>query len=126
MTIPTAGLNDLAAYIGQVNRDHGFRDHIDAVYATGDDDTIRDMHGNQLMLIVGEVVEAHEDIRSGLPVTGMTIADSGKPEGVASEIADILIRTLDFANGHGIDIEAAVANKVAYNQTRRHKHGRKF
>lgn len=126
MTAPVTGLNALAAYIGDVNRAHGFRDHIDATYDTGNEQAIRDMHGNQLMLIVGEVVEAHEDIRSGLPVDGMTIAESGKPEGVASEIADILIRTLDFADAHGIDLEAAVATKVAYNQTRPHMHGRKF
>lgn len=126
MTAPVTGLNALAAYIGDVNRAHGFRDHIDNTYAAGDEQAIRDMHGNQLMLIVGEAVEAHEDIRSGLPVNGLTTNANGKPEGVASEIADILIRTLDFADAHGINLEDAVATKVAYNQTRPHMHGRKF
>lgn len=126
MSAPTTNLNRLATYVGGINRAHGFRDHTEAIYAAGDEDAIRDMHGNHLMLIVGELVEAHEDIRSGLPVDGMTIAASGKPEGVASEIADVVIRCLDFADAHGIDLDGAIATKVAFNETRPYKHGRKF
>lgn len=48
----------------------------------------------------------------------------GKPEGVASELADIIIRTLDAAAAWGIDIEKAVQLKVAYNETREILHGR--
>lgn len=43
----------------------------------------------------------------------------------AEELADVVIRVLDIAAGHGIDIEAAVAEKHAYNVTRPHKHGGK-
>lgn len=48
-----------------------------------------------------------------------------KPVGVPSELADIIIRTLDTAAAWGIDIDAAIERKMAYNLTRAHKHGRK-
>lgn len=47
-----------------------------------------------------------------------------KPVGVPSELADIIIRTLDAAAAWGIDIDAAIARKIEYNATRPHKHGR--
>ena len=48
-----------------------------------------------------------------------------KPCGVPSEIADLIIRALDFSGEHGIDIERAVLEKMAYNKTRPFKHGGK-
>ena len=48
-----------------------------------------------------------------------------KPVGVPSELADIIIRVLDAAAGYGIDIDAAVAEKMAYNETRPFRHGGK-
>lgn len=46
-----------------------------------------------------------------------------KPEGVPSEFADIIIRVLDACAAYGIDIDAAIAEKMAYNATRPYKHG---
>lgn len=48
-----------------------------------------------------------------------------KPEGVPSELADIIIRVLDMCGWYGIDIEAAVAEKMEYNETRSYRHGGK-
>jgi NTP pyrophosphatase (non-canonical NTP hydrolase) len=48
-----------------------------------------------------------------------------KPEGVASEFADILIRLLDDCYRHGIDLYAEYRAKMAYNWTRAHRHGDK-
>lgn len=48
-----------------------------------------------------------------------------KPCGIPSELADIVIRVLHFAGKHGIDIDRAVAEKMAYNATREPKHGGK-
>ncbi len=48
-----------------------------------------------------------------------------KPEGLPSELADIIIRTVDFAATRGIDLDKAVAEKVAYNETREFRHGGK-
>lgn len=49
----------------------------------------------------------------------------GKPIGVASEAADILIRLLDTCGRYGIDLEAEFHKKLAYNRTRGHRHGGK-
>jgi len=50
----------------------------------------------------------------------------GKPEGVPAELADTIIRILHFCGKHKIDIEAAVHEKMAYNESRPHKHGKQF
>ncbi len=51
--------------------------------------------------------------------------DSGKPEGFASELADILIRVGDLCGALGIDLETAVRSKMSYNETRSYRHGGK-
>ena len=43
---------------------------------------------------------------------------------LAIELADLVIRAFDFAGKHGIDLEAAIARKHAYNTTRPRKHGK--
>jgi hypothetical protein len=48
-----------------------------------------------------------------------------KPCGIPSECADIIIRVLHFCGKHDIDIEAAVRDKLHYNETRPFKHGNK-
>lgn len=48
-----------------------------------------------------------------------------KPEGVGSEMADVLIRLLDTAQRTGIDLRAEYERKMAYNRTRPFKHGKK-
>jgi NTP pyrophosphatase (non-canonical NTP hydrolase) len=48
----------------------------------------------------------------------------GKPVGIPSELADLVIRICDFAGEWGIDLENAVREKMAYNLTRAHMHGR--
>ena len=49
----------------------------------------------------------------------------GKPQGIASELADVLIRVLDMAEEKGIPLLQAIFDKHAYNQTRPWKHGNK-
>lgn len=46
-----------------------------------------------------------------------------KPVGLPSELADVIIRTLDTAARLGIDIDQAVATKLAFNRTRGWRHG---
>jgi NTP pyrophosphatase (non-canonical NTP hydrolase) len=86
--------------------------------------------GEDLMLIVSELAEALEDVRAGkLPhETTYECADSvrlGKPCGVPSEMADVIIRVLHFCGKHGIDIEKAVKEKMEYNESRPFRHGGK-
>ncbi len=47
-----------------------------------------------------------------------------KPEGVPSEIADIVIRCFDFADEAGFSLINAILEKLAYNNTRAHLHGK--
>lgn len=77
-----------------------------------------------LMLITTEVAEAAECVRAG-HLTAMQGAN-GKPEGLPSELADIVIRLGDYAGAMGIDIEAAVTEKAAFNKRRPHRHGGKL
>lgn len=48
-----------------------------------------------------------------------------KPEGVGSELADVLIRLLDTCGRYGIDLEREYLRKLAYNKTRGYRHGGK-
>jgi len=48
-----------------------------------------------------------------------------KPEGVPSELADIVIRVFHAAGEWGIDLEHEILTKMRYNETRSHKHGGK-
>ena len=49
----------------------------------------------------------------------------GKPVGVASELADVIIRILDVAEGLNIPVTQALIEKHQYNQTRPYRHGGK-
>lgn len=80
--------------------------------------------GNRLMLIVGELVEAHEEIRSGKP---SVYEENGKPEGTAVELGDVQIRLGDYAWEFAEPLVEAIETKAAYNKTREKMHGgRKF
>lgn len=48
-----------------------------------------------------------------------------KPEGMAVEMADCIIRILDWCGKEGIDIDDVIAEKMAYNKTRPYRHGGK-
>lgn len=93
--------------------------------------------GNKLMLIVSEAVEAHDEIRNGRAAdetyyptaTGPALLHSDgpfKPEGVPSEIADVVIRCFDFAYTEGFDLAGIIAEKLIYNASRERLHGKKF
>lgn len=50
---------------------------------------------------------------------------SKKPEGIEVELADCIIRILDYCGHAGIDIDECIAIKHEYNKTRSYKHGGK-
>lgn len=79
-----------------------------------------------LCLVHSEVSEALEEHRAGMtPNSTYYVGDSKKPEGVPSELADVVIRVLDICGRWNIDIEGMVSEKLAYNATRGHRHGGK-
>lgn len=49
----------------------------------------------------------------------------GKPEGIPIELADAIIRILDYCGYAGIDIDAAISQKHEYNKSRPYRHGGK-
>ncbi len=74
--------------------------------------------GELLMLIVSEVSEAMEGERKDL-------MDDKLPHRKMAEVelADALIRILDYAAGFGYDLEGAFQEKMSYNATRKdHTH----
>ena len=80
--------------------------------------------GEHLMLIVSEAAEALEDFRAG-SMTHVTSHDiNGKPIGIPSELADIIIRVLDTMTYLGINIDAVVREKINYNKTRPRMNGK--
>ena len=86
----------------------------------------------EIALFHSEVSEALEAYRDGDDVTRITHApkaagdqSKSKPEGVAVELADVLIRIFDTCGARGIPLEEALGAKMAYNKTRPHRHGGK-
>jgi NTP pyrophosphatase (non-canonical NTP hydrolase) len=69
-----------------------------------------------------ELSEALEGARHGNP------PDEHCPKhgSVAVELADCVIRIMDFAEGFGIDVAGALLDKVEFNLGRPYKHGKEF
>lgn len=122
------GLNAMAAECNRIAREHGWWDNPPSF-------------GEIIALCHSELSEALEEHRDGMPPayvmrkgadgaahmeTDMGAwAPEDKPEGAAVEMADCLIRLLDWFGAMGYDVEAIVRAKCAYNETRPYRHGGK-
>jgi NTP pyrophosphatase (non-canonical NTP hydrolase) len=94
-------LNDLAEEIYDNAVAHGFYEE--------------DFHpGVKLMLVVTELAEVLEDVRIG------------NKEHEGEEVADAVIRLLDYAKSREIDLDYEVKRKIEINQARPYKHGKSF
>lgn len=83
-----------------------------------------------MMLVVSELGEAVEEERTGHTFWEVYYSDdpqgNRKPEGVGIEIADALIRIFHWADTFGVDLEALIQEKLAYNRTRPARHGKTY
>jgi len=114
-------LNILTMKIGATAKAKGFHDPKER-----EPGVIRDASpGERMMLIVTEVAEMMEAYRVSKNPSQFYIEVDGKPEGVASEVADVIIRCLDYCDVYKIDIGTVILHKMAYNTTRSHQHGGK-
>lgn len=135
------GLTELQELAGSTAAAKGFHDdrpHTSPNWKS----ELANWQGNKLMLIVSEAVEAHDEIRSGhaadetyYPTAPEARLQRGyaeavgtkfKPEGVPSEVADIVIRAFDFAYTEGFSLADIIIEKLQYNATRERLHGKKF
>lgn len=123
-----AGLNAMSEEVHRIAQEHGWWD--------GDTPFER-----IALMCHSEISEAVEEYRNGMPpayvfdATADALsrynesidewAPEDKPEGVAVEMADCLIRLLDWFGAMGYDLEAIVRAKCAYNETRPYRHGGK-
>lgn len=112
-------LNELASQIYEANKAKGFWDKERNV-------------GEVLMLIVSEIGEACEAHRKGRKADleaydsmNASFAESIK-DTFEDELADAVIRILDYCGGTGIDIHRHIYLKLAYNLTRDRLHGKQY
>jgi len=71
-------------------------------------------NGELIALMHAELSEALEDLRKG------------NDKHVGEELADCVIRILDFCQGRDIDLAHEIENKIKKNKKRPYKHNKKF
>ncbi|QMV44448.1 nucleoside triphosphate pyrophosphohydrolase family protein [Cohnella cholangitidis] len=94
--------------------------------------------GEVIALMHSELSEALEDHRNGRGLTEIwyenkelktrlhsPVSADCKPCGIPTELADTVIRIFNFCGHVGIDLEAVIHEKMAYNATRPKRHGGK-
>ena len=89
--------------------------------------------GDFIALMHSELSEALEDHRAGHKPTEIYFAPElsplrlgdRKPCGIPIELADAVIRIADYCGLMGIDLDAAIKQKLAFNETRPYRHGGK-
>lgn len=76
--------------------------------------------GNQIALMHGELSEGHEALRKDLMDDKLT-----HRKGIEVELADVIIRIMNYASDRGLDVAGAVLEKAEFNKSRPFMHGGK-
>lgn len=76
-----------------------------------------------IALMHSELSEAAEAYRTD---TSNYYYNQNKPDGIAAEFADVILRILDVAECEGIPVVKALIEKSEYNKTRSIRHGKKI
>jgi NTP pyrophosphatase (non-canonical NTP hydrolase) len=78
--------------------------------------------GERMALIHAEISEALEALREGNPSSNKIMEFSNLEE----ELADAVIRIMDYAFGKDLDVAGAILAKIEYNKDREFMHGKTF
>jgi len=149
------GVEDLRRLAGATARNSGWHADrpVQSVFATSNGGTkfvvepddayaarLRNWQGMKIMLMVSELSEGVEELRKGhdanhtyYPVEGgernlqqwINGVPQFKPEGLPSELADTVIRIMDFCFTEEIPLGEMILEKLQFNATRGQKHGGK-
>lgn len=79
--------------------------------------------GEKYALMVSELMEALEGARASEKMFDDKIPTFLTEE---AELADCIIRIMDYAERRGLCVASALVAKVEYNEGREYKHGKKF
>ena len=79
--------------------------------------------GTSIALMHSELSEALEVARKNVKEVSVKIPHVPH---IAEELADCIIRMLDFAEYHKLNLGEAIFSKMRYNENRGYKHGKRF
>ena len=102
-------INRLAKDIYNVAEEHGWHDR-------------ERTFGDVIALCHSELSEALEAYRNDEPMFWM---NKDKPDGIAVEMIDCVIRILEYLAGESVNIGALLMIKIGYNRLRTYRHGGK-
>ena len=78
--------------------------------------------GERMALFHAEISEALEALREGNPSSNKIMEFTNLEE----ELADAVIRIMDYCFGKDLDIAGAILAKIEYNRSREYMHGKSF